>query len=836
VRLEVGPAEVTVTPGEPVSVVAQVFNSDDVINAYEIRVFGVDQSWVELERERLSLFPSSAGIVTVNVTVPEDYPAGALQLGIEVTPVVDPAARQLGNVTIIVAARKTATMSVDPQSLITGKTGDYNLTFTNEGNAPFELELHALDPEAKVATTFNTGVAPKKRKKQKKGAPPEAPASISIVPGEQVIVPVRTKARPPIMGQPASRLVTFTAKGSDNPLETIVSFVQKPVLGRGLISLFGLLMAITIMALVLTTTLNRVVDVAKIDTALLKRAVEGAPTERGIPDNPSTVSGKVTQLSTGAPVQGATAELFLADDPSTPIMSAVTIADGTYTLPYLKEGTYKVRFRGAGFLEIWYESATTFEDATEFDVAEGAQVGGIDMVIGALPGSIAGTVIALDATDAVVSLQVPSPDPAQEGSLLQQVTVGADGAFLLENVPAPASYDLVVTKAGYSQSTRTVNLAAAEAQEGIEIRLRRGDGVISGVITDDSGNPLGSVTVTATNTVDEVSTVSLTNGDDQGRFTLRNLPTPSTYTITFTKDGYATENVTVPLGQAEERGPDLITLAKGTGSISGAVSLAGEGPVGGVVVTISDGETSRVTETLSVGDIGSFIVTNLPIPGTYTVTFSGAGMASQVRSVDLDVGSLANVEGINASLTAATASVSGTVSDVDGPLGGVAVELTDGTVTLTTQSADDPAGEYVLTGVPPGTYTLTFRQTGAVPSSVLVTLAAGEQRVVDVEMKPQATITGTVRRTGSGGAAAAPLAGAQVTAFRVAEFPTVVAATAISGADGTYTLTDLTAPDEYVIEFSYPVGSLPGASVRVLLDAGQQRAGVDATITLPGEA
>jgi hypothetical protein len=69
----------------------------------------------------------------------------------------------------------------------------------------------------------------------------------------------------------------------------------------------------------------------------------------------------------------------------------------------------------------------------------------------------------------------------------------------------------------------------------------------------------------------------------------------------------------------------------------------------------------------------------------------------------------------------------------------------------------------------------------------------------------------------------------------VAEFPSVIAATTVTGVDGTYVLTDLTAPEEYVIEFSYPVGSLPGASVRVLLDAGEQATGIDAVITLAGD-
>lgn len=845
-RLEVGPAQIQIVPGTPAAVVAQVFNTDDVINAYEIRVFGVDPSWVELERDRLSLFPSSAGVVTITVTVPEEYPAGPLQLGVEVTPAVDQTARQLGNVTLVVAPLKVATMHVDPQSVLAGRRGAFNLTFTNEGNTPFDLELHSLDPEAKVRTTFETGTPQPKLRKARTPRPwnrreqqlPDAvpAASFSIVPGEQLVVPVKTQARPPIMGAPAARLITFTARGADNPLETIVSFVQKPVLGRGLISLFGLLMAITIFAVVLTTTLGRVVDVAKVDAALLKRAVEGEPSEdRGIPANPATISGSITQLSTGDIVEGATVELFAADDAGKPVASAVTGDNGTYTLPNLREGTYKVRFRGAGFLEIWFADATTFEEATEIDIAEGGALEGISIVIGALPGSIAGVVIADDPADAVVSLQVPSPDPTGSGALLQEVTVGADGAFLLEEIPAPASYQLVVTKTGYSRTTRNVNLGAAEAQEGIELRLRRGDGVISGLINDEVGEPLGGVAVLATNTVDEVSTISLTNGEDEGRFTLRNLPTPATYTITFTKAGYATENLTIALGEAEEVGPELITLAAGTGSISGAVNLAGEGPVGGVQVTVSDGETTVMTETLSVGDVGSYIVTNLPIPGTYTVTFSGAGLAPQVRSVDLDPAGDSNATSVNASLTAATAVVSGTVTNEDGPIGGVVVELSDGTTVLTTQSADDPAGEYVITGVPPGTYTLTFRLTGAVPSSVLMTLTAGEHRVEDEELKPQATITGTVRRAASGGAAAAPLGGVQVIAYRVAEFPTVVAATAVTGDDGVYVLTDLAAPDEYVLEFAYPEGALAQSSQRVILDAGQQRVGVDAVITLPGD-
>jgi hypothetical protein len=629
-------------------------------------------------------------------------------------------------------------------------------------------------------------------------------------------------------------MVTFTATGADNPLEVLVSFVQKPRLGRGLISMFGMLMAITVFALVLTNTLGRVVDVAKVDAALLKRAVEGAPEERGIPDEPATMSGTVKQLSSGAPVSGATVELFHGDDPAAPVASTATNEDGAFTVGNLFDGTYKIRFRGAGFVELWYGGGLTFADADEVDVKEGAATDGIDILIGGIPGSIAGIILADDPAGATVTLQVPAATLGSSADAeVQQVVADAAGAFLLEKVPAPASYELVVAKPGFTTVKRVVNLAASENQEGIEIRLRRGDGLIGGLVTDINDTTLGGVVITATNTIDQVSTISLTTGD-VGIFNLRNLPTPATYTITFAKDGFASENLTIALEEAEELTGLVVVLTAGTGSISGDVRLSGEGPIGGVLVTVSNSETSVSTETLSVGSVGSYIVTNLPVPGTYTVTFSGSGLASQVRSVDLDPASEINVDGVDATLTEATAVLSGTVSDPDGRTGGVAVELSDGTTILNTFSADDPVGQYVVAGIPPGTYTVTFRQTGAVPRSVLVTLTAGEERTVDVELEPQASISGTVTRSADGGDE--PLAGAQVLAYRVAEFPAVVAASAITDEDGEYVLTDLAAPDEYIVEFAYPEGAIAQESIRVQLDAGEQEDDIDAELTLAGDS
>jgi hypothetical protein len=102
----------------------------------------------------------------------------------------------------------------------------------------------------------------------------------------------------------------------------------------------------------------------------------------------------------------------------------------------------------------------------------------------------------------------------------------------------------------------------------------------------------------------------------------------------------------------------------------------------------------------------------------------------------------------------------------------------------------------------------------------------------DVTLAPQAVISGTVLRLADGDDQ--PLQGAQVTAYKVSEFPNVVSATALTDEDGEYVLSNLSAPEEYIIEFAYPEGAIAQTSVRVVLDAGEQADDVDATLVLAG--
>lgn len=84
-----------------------------------------------------------------------------------------------------------------------------------------------------------------------------------------------------------------------------------------------------------------------------------------------------------------------------------------------------------------------------------------------------------------------------------------------------------------------------------------------------------------------------------------------------------------------------------------------------------------------------------------------------------------------------TASITGTVSDAETgePLAGANVlALRPGTTSMVTGSATDIDGNYRLAGLEPGTYDIVARFVGFREQRQPITLAAGEQRALDIEM------------------------------------------------------------------------------------------------------
>lgn len=835
--VDVSPSSVEATPGLPVVLLASITNTEAVIAAYELSVLGVDPDWVSIDEPRPSLFPDSTRVVAITVTLPQGIPAGSRSLAVQVREVTAPGGIETVPVEIEVPAEVTTRIELDPASVTAGKVATVGIVLRNEGNQPEVVDLSAVDEEDRVTFTFE-------------------PEQVRVDPGEEVVTSVELRARRPLLGQPKLRPFEVTAVGDlSEPVTARGVFVQKPIVSRGGLGLVGLLAAISVFAAVIATTFGAVVDRSNADRDLLLDAIRAA-TEDGAAGAPGAVSGTVLQATSGLPVDGAVVDAFPADDPSTAAATAATTETGTYRLEGLPAGDYKLRFRGAGFTDVWFPAAIEPTSAEVVTVAAGGETTGIDVRLGGIPASLAGTVIGEDPAGATVAVHLPLVTtpitarlPTEEGSTtttlpaspidpanpsdplstpeITSVVVDASGEFLLEGIPSPGTYSLVVSKEGFATEVQLVNLAPGEERAGIEVRLRRGDGVISGTVLSADG-PLGGATVTASDGRTTISTTSLTR-DQVGAFALRSLPTPGTYTIVVSMEGYVTETLTVALGVAEERSDLAVTLEQGAGSISGRVRVGGEG-AGGVRVRATNGELTFETLTVSVGDVGSYRLTGLPVPGTYTVTFERADLAPQTRSIAVDAFASRDVTGVDVTLVSATGTVFGVVRDsVGNPVGNVDITFASSGQQFRTRSATTPPGAYELRGLPPGTYAVTFERTGSAPTSVMVTVTAGGSHRVDAVLVARSAIRGIVRLQQPG---EPPGAGVRVRLF-LEDFPSSPIRTTTTDANGFYEFVGLDAPAAYIVDFTPPPvtpESSATASVNVVVQPGTDQNNVDALI------
>lgn len=746
VRIAATPSLVEIEPGQPATFNVAVTNASDVIDAYGVEIFGVDPLWVETTPTRLSLFPGDVDTMTVRIALPADVPSARRTLALNVRSENDPTEFALAQVGLTVRPQPGAKLNVDPNLVTGGRAATFGMLVHNQGNVPMTVTPYGVDPEAKGDFAFE-------------------PVALTVPAGETAIVRARFSGGRAWFGHLTPRPLTLGITTETGPKESLVTFLQRPRISRLFLMLLGLLLAASVFAVVLNTAFNEVAQQAEenqVDDGVVELALQdpNASNAAGIPLDPATLEGSVTSTTTSSGVPGVEVGLYRSDDLTAPVASAVTDDDGAFELGGLAAGDYLLRVSGAGFDPVWYPSASSPADAEPVTAdPDDDDAAPIAIVIGGRPGSIGGTVVADDPTGAVARLVVQSQLDEAATALVAEIDVSADGSFLFENVPAPADYTLIVSQDGAATDRRELDLSAAEELRGIEIVLRPADGLVDGLVLDEAGEPLGGAIVTATDGVNPVTTVSLTNGT-VGSFSIRNLAVPGRYTITVQAEGYGTETTSIVLLDNDPRpyadSPLTIALSPSIGELSGTVRLDPIGPVGpvpsgGVTVSATGPDFDAITTTISSADqLGRFSFTDVPVPGTFTLTFRTDGYETQVLLVQLDGrGGVFAIDDLNATLLASDGTLSGTVR-IDGPdgpvpIGRARIVVSDGTNEYTTYSADEPTlGAYEIAAIPPGDYTVRAQFPGAVETVVLERLDAGELASVPLQLGPVASISGTV--------------------------------------------------------------------------------------------
>lgn len=734
-RTTLSTRQLRVTPGARASIDIEITNTSDVIDGVTARIEGLDAAWVRLQEPVVSLFPSDRGMLHVELELPRSFPAGGHTVTLVIESTLDPTRRVEHEIMLAVEPAIAATMQLRPSLVNAGKRAEFGVVLTNTGNVPTEFNVVATDPN-RVASCVTV------------------PPTVTVLPGHSDVVSLHVRGPRPFFAQTAARMLQVSAITEELQLDDVARFNQKPRIPRGFLTIVILALIIALWATMFLVVVDLIRGSSAPEKVLSDNWREGGARQVLLADVAAQVSGSVSASSTGEGLARITVEAYREIPPNRAgsgapegtapdaagagelTGSAATADDGTFRLSALLPGTYRLRFSAEGFAPVWYPDAPTAATAEPLELGPLADRTGINVEIAGRSGTLVGNVGAPPGADPSIPATVTIARVLPDGSVSDDLqTVATTGPLELTGLETPATYQVRVERPGFEPQVFTVELGGGSTTVLDTVQLAAANGSIAGLVTDGAGQPLGGVTVAIRGGEDELEVTTPTAGN-VGSFLVDGLDTPRTYVLTFTLDGYSDATVALDLRAGEARGGVRATLIGGRGTVRGTAFDTDGQPLGGVAVTVASSEFTARTATLTAGTgvtgVGSFSVTDIPVPGAYTITFSLDGYLSATLPVlFLDAGLQ---DGIDVTLSPATGSIAGVVSAATVGLAGATVTLHDGTASRSTVTATTPAGQYSFVGLVPGWYTLTVTPA---PAGV----ATPQPRVVLVEVRAGTTIT-----------------------------------------------------------------------------------------------
>jgi hypothetical protein len=810
-RVTADTQRLALAPGASGTITLDVANTAHVIDGITARIHGFPAENVSSRPQILPLFPDASGSLTLTIAVPPTYPAGRHALRIELMS-SDPSRRSYHmDFELVVGTSSAVAVEMRPKIVRTRRVGHFAAFVTNTGNIALDVVLKAVDADRSVSVVLTPDTvhvpagsvsvvdlevtAPRmifgaERDRsftvevagRSLDLPPRAPAAL---PGSVAEDPrtARTAEIPKVYAdlardqQPSTQLVprpSAPLAEQMNALEVasvpaaasaVAMLRQRPVISRGMLTALILPAIIALWAAVFLIGLNQVFSgdpLTKTAPASFYASLDqglGAPTlnpdgttaSPGVPVNAlpkqgqvgagvgGTISGKVIAASDGSAVGRLQVEALRrnVDGNLVTASSGATQADGTYTVAGLFPGDYLLRVSATGYTTVWYGNVATDSAAKTISTSATKPAAKINLTIAGLPAGITGTVnVGTVQTPVSVTVQARPISGSADSVPVAEAKTAADGSYALANLPAPGKYTLSFSATGYGPASVVESVSGGQSRIEPAVILSAGNGQISGLVTDGA-NPLGGVTVSTVVNGQTITTGTPTTGS-VGRFVLSGLPTPNTYVVTFTLAGYGQKTVSVDLDPGASR-TDLNTVIQvGTGAVTGRVVDQGGAGLGGVIVTVGGTATALTPiTTLTTGDVGAFALSGLPAPGSYTLTFTYPGYATQTVPVTLNGTSAP--PSVSVTMPIALGQISGKVTALVGgtPLIGATIKVTSGNVsqtTTSTQSGGVGPGGYLVTSLPPGVYSVTATMPGYASRTGIVTVNANATTTMDLPL------------------------------------------------------------------------------------------------------
>jgi sugar lactone lactonase YvrE len=382
-----------------------------------------------------------------------------------------------------------------------------------------------------------------------------------------------------------------------------------------------------------------------------------------------SLSGTVHQGSNTGPVLAGATVTFAGK-------TTTTSSTGTFSITGIQPGTYTLTISKAGFATKTVPGYVINQNLSglQFYLTPVYTVSGT-----VRQGSSTGPVLA----GATVSIAGKT------------ATTTSTGTFSIAGIPA-GTYTVTISKSGFTTKTIT-GFAVNSNRTGLVFYLSPAGFTVSGTVRD--GSATGPVISGATVSIAGKSTTTSSTGS----FSISGIQS-GTYTVTISKAGYVTKNITGLVVNSNRSGL-VFYLTRGIYTISGTLRQGSStGPV------LSGAKVSIAGKTTTTSSTGTFTISGI-VAGTYTLTFSKSGYVTKTISgfvVDRNLGGLGYY-------LIGPYSMNGTIREgsATGPVVAGAKVTIDGRSATTGSS-----GTFSLVGLPGGTFTVTVTKYGYLTTTI----------------------------------------------------------------------------------------------------------------------
>jgi len=425
---------------------------------------------------------------------------------------------------------------------------------------------------------------------------------------------------------------------------------------------------------------------------------------------PGDLNGNITDSLTSTPIIGAEVQIF---NGTVLVGSALTDNLGNYTIGNLPPGQYTVT-----------ATANNYQGKSVGAIISSGASTTVDFSLDPNPGQIEGMIT--DSTDgkpiagAFVLVYMGN-------TVVGRAVTDATGNYQIQNL-APGQYTVIASAANYHTKFVGVSVSSS-ATASADLKLDPDPGSISGSVTDAFSLPLSGVVIELRK---GPLLIASTITDPNGNYTFTNLP-PDNYLLIATLTNYQSATNTANVVSNTNTVVDF-SLTLDPGTLGGTVTSAASGnpPIPGATIEVYQGQTqvaSVITDPL-----GNYTVPNLA-PGMYTVVATASGFQGVSTTVTINPNATTSY---SPQLDLDPGSVIGTVTNLCTLTGepGVLVIASIGS-TIYGYSVTDSQGQYIISTLAPGTYTITAIGANFVDEQKQAVVTADNSTTVDFDLTPK---------------------------------------------------------------------------------------------------